>query len=282
MSTPKACVIGHPIAHSRSPLLHNYWLRELGIAGSYEKIDVPPEALGEFFANFKTNGFIGANITVPHKTEAAKYVAVQDEDARAIGAINTVWYKDDMLVGGNTDAYGLIANLDERAPGWEAGGVAVCLGAGGAARAAVYGLRTRGMKVTLVNRTIENAEALARYFGGGVEAAHISQLGSLLESADLLVNTTSLGMTGKPPLELSLDPLKSSAVVYDVVYVPLETALLRGAAARGHRVVDGLGMLLHQAVLGFSRWFGKTPLISNELRAMLESDIRAASADGAR
>lgn len=280
-AAPKACVIGHPVAHSRSPMLHNYWLRELGIAGSYEKIDVPPEALGAFFASFERNGFVGGNITVPHKAEAAKYVARRDEAARAIGAINTVWFENGQLVGANTDAYGFIANLDERAPGWDvASGRAVILGAGGAARAAIYGLRSRNMTVTLVNRTAQHVEALASYFGNGVSVGDPSDLGSLLGSADLLVNTTSLGMSGKPPLEISLDPLKRTAVVYDVVYVPLETRLLRDAATRGHRIVDGLGMLLHQAVMGFSKWFGKTPKITQELRAMLEVDIRASTPPG--
>jgi shikimate dehydrogenase len=273
---PRAFVIGHPIAHSRSPLLHGYWLETLGIAGSYERLDLTPEALADFFARFRDEGFIGGNVTVPHKIAVMPYMAEIDAAAERIGAVNTIWRDGDRLIGGNTDAVGFIGNLDDRAPGWDAGGrEAVLLGAGGAARAAIHGLLDRGFRITIVNRTPAHAQALATHFGDGVQVGGRANLPRLLAGADLLVNATSLGMLGKPPQEIDLAPLKPGAVVHDVVYVPLETGLLKAAAARGHRTVDGLGMLLHQAVAGFARWFGVRPTVTAELRSLLEEDIRA-------
>jgi shikimate dehydrogenase len=272
---PRAFVMGHPIAHSRSPMLHGYWLDRLGIAGAYDRCDVPPEELETFFAGLKAKGYVGGNITVPHKTAAMAHVARIDDAAKAIGAINTIWLEDGRFVGGNTDAAGFLGNLDDRAPGWDADGrFATVLGAGGAARAATYGLLERGFAVQLVNRTFEHAEALARHFGAGVTARHWNDLGSLLPQTDLLVNSTSLGMLAKPPLEIDLSGLKPSAVVHDIVYVPLETGLLKAAKARGHRIVDGLGMLLHQAVAGFEHWFGVRPVVTDDLRRLIEDDIR--------
>jgi shikimate dehydrogenase len=272
---PRAFVMGHPIAHSRSPMLHGYWLDRLGIAGAYDRCDVPPEELESFFASLKAKGYVGGNITVPHKTAAMTHVARLDDAAKAIGAVNTIWLEDGRFVGGNTDSTGFLGNLDDRSPGWDADGrFAVVLGAGGAARAATYGLLQRGFSVHLVNRTFEHAEALARHFGADVTAHHWDELGSLLPQTDLLVNATSLGMLAKPPLEIDLSGLKPSAVVHDVVYVPLETGLLKAATARGHRIVDGLGMLLHQAVAGFEHWFGVRPVVTDDLRRLIESDIR--------
>lgn len=272
---PHAFVMGHPIAHSRSPMLHGYWLEKLGITGTYEKIDIAPEALGDFFASFRETGWIGGNVTVPHKTAVIPYLSEIDADAKAIGAVNTIWRDGDKLLGGNTDAIGFIGNLDDRTPGWDIpGGHAVILGAGGAARAAIHGLLGRGQRVTLVNRTREHAETLAAHFGSGVSVAEWADLGSQLPSTDLLVNTTSCGMLAKPPLDVDISGLKQQAVVYDVVYVPLETGLLKMAAAKGHRTVDGLGMLMHQATAGFRRWFGVTPIVTAELRTILENDIR--------
>ncbi len=273
---PRAFVVGHPIAHSRSPMLHGYWLRTLGLAGSYEMVDVPPEELDAFFASLRERGFVGGNITVPHKTAAMANVARIDDAARQIGAVNTIWLEDGDLVGGNTDAFGFLGNLDDRAPGWDKGAkTAVVLGAGGAARAASYGLLQRGFDVHLVNRTREHAETLATHFGARVHAHGWDELAGLLPQADLLVNTTSLGMLGKPPLDTDLSGLKSSAVVHDIVYVPLETGLLQAARTKGHRTVDGLGMLLHQAVAGFQHWFGVKPEVTSEVRAIIEQDIRA-------
>jgi shikimate dehydrogenase len=273
---PRAFVMGHPIAHSRSPMLHGYWLDQLGIAGAYDRCDVRPEDLDTFFAGLRDNGYVGGNVTVPHKTAAMAYVTRIDDAAKAVGAINCIWLEDDNFVGGNTDVIGFIHNLDDRAPGWDADkGVAIVLGAGGAARAAIYGLLQRGFEVHLVNRTVENAQALARHFGPRVVALSWNELRDVLPRADLLVNTTSLGMLGKPPLEVDLTGLKQTAVVHDIVYVPLETDILKSAKARGHRTVDGLGMLLHQAVAGFEHWFKVRPTVTEELRHLIEEDIRA-------
>ena len=271
---PRACVIGHPIAHSRSPLIHGHWLATLGIAGAYEKKDVSPDAFPEFLTHLRVHGYIGANVTVPHKQTAHRMIDRRDPAAEAIGAVNTVWYEGDLLCGGNSDAHGFIANLDQSAPGWDvANAHAVVLGAGGAARAAAFALATRGVAVAVVNRTDERARELAARLGHGISAHGMAELPHLLAGADLLVNCTSLGMTNQPPLTIDLGPLKRTAVVCDVVYVPLETPMLAAAAARGHRVVDGLGMLLQQAGFGFRNWFGVTPQVTPALRALIEADL---------
>ncbi|HSD55096.1 MAG TPA: shikimate dehydrogenase [Burkholderiales bacterium] len=273
---PKACVMGHPVAHSRSPMIHGYWLRTLGIPGAYELKDLTPEAFPDFVTHLAANGYVGGNVTVPHKEAAFRLVDKRDEASEAVGAVNTVWLEDGRLMGGNSDTHGFVANLDDRAPGWDVRGArAVILGAGGAARSAAYALATRGFTVLVVNRTLERARSLAADFGPRVSGHGYDVLPRLLAEADLLVNCTSLGMVGKPPLEVDLAPLKRSAVVYDVVYVPLETDLLAAARARGHRVVDGLGMLLQQAGFGFRKWFGAAPQVTPELRALVEADIRA-------
>ena len=270
----RACLMGHPVAHSRSPMIHGYWLKALGIAGAYELKDLTPEEFPGFVTKLDANGFVGGNITVPHKEAAFRLVAQRDAAAEAVGALNTVWLENGRLMGGNSDTHGFIANLDERAPGWNVPGCrAVVLGAGGAARSATYALRSRGAQVDLVNRTLQRAEQLARRFDA--RAHGFDALPRLLETADLLVNCTSLGLAGKPPLEIDLSPLKRSAVVYDVVYVPLETGLLAKAKARGHRTVDGLGMLLQQAGFGFRKWFGGDPKVTPEQRALIEADIIA-------
>lgn len=275
-SAPRAFVMGHPISHSRSPMLHGYWLKHYGIPGSYERLDIPPAEIPAFFAGFRAAGWAGGNVTVPHKTAVIPFLGRIDEAARAMGAVNTLWWEGETLVGGNTDAIGFMANLDDRAPGWDSGASrAVILGAGGAARAAIHGLLGRGLSVALCNRSIDKAAALAAHFGRGVSAHGTAALPGLLAEADLLVNATSLGMVGQPAQDVDLAALKPGAVVYDVVYVPLETGLLKVAQARGHRTVDGLGMLLHQAVEGFRHWFGMTPTVTEELRQILVDDIRA-------
>jgi shikimate dehydrogenase len=267
--------MGHPIAHSRSPMIHGYWLERLGIPGRYELVDRTPEAFADFFTRLAANGYVGGNITVPHKEAACRLVDRRDGIAEAVGAVNTVWYEGQQLMGSNSDPHGFIANLDELAPGWDVPRCrVVVLGAGGAARSAAYALLERGAEVALANRTVERASALAAHFGAHVSGHGVDALPALLAGADLLVNCTSLGMVGKPPLEIDLGPLKAGAVVYDVVYVPLETKLLAQARARGHRVVDGLGMLLHQAGFGFQKWFGVLPKVTRELRALVEADIR--------
>jgi shikimate dehydrogenase len=276
---PKACVMGHPVAHSRSPMLHRHWLKTLGIAGAYEAADVTEQEFPAFLRDLRTHGYVGGNITVPHKEAAFRTVVQRDEAAQAIGAVNTVWHEGDRLVGGNTDAYGFIAHLDASCPHWDNSvEQAVVLGAGGAARAIVYALLDRGIAVALANRTIERARALAGHFAMRASAHTLEQLPHLLPGADLLVNATSLGMAGKPRLGIDLARLKGEAIVYDIVYVPLETELLRAARRQGHRTVDGLGMLLHQAVPGFARWFGVTPAVTPELRALIEADIKAGAA----
>jgi shikimate dehydrogenase len=272
--TRRACVVGWPIAHSRSPLIHGHWLARHGIPGSYERVAVPPDEAPRFFADFARSGFVGGNVTVPHK-EAALAACVRVEPAaRAIGAVNTLWIEQGELCGTNTDAIGFLANLDESAKGWDRiPGPAVILGAGGAARAIAWGLIGRGFTVRLVNRTLSRAEDLALRFGSGTTAHGWDALPGLLPDCRLLVNTTSLGMSGKGDLAIDLTPLRGDAVVTDAVYVPLETPLLAAARARGLTVVDGLGMLLHQAVPGFERWFGVRPTVTPELRALILADI---------
>jgi shikimate dehydrogenase len=276
MNHPRACIMGHPVAHSRSPMLHGYWLRTLGIDGAYELADVPPEKFDAFFRALKANGFVGGNITIPHKEAAYRLVDRRERAADAIGAVNTVWYEGDALIGGNTDWLGLVGSLDDIHPGWDKPpGKVVVLGAGGSARASVFAFTERGYAVSIVNRTLERAEKLAAAFAPRASAHGFDELPKLLGDADVLINNTSLGMGGKPPLVIDLAPLKKPAIVYDVVYVPLETELLKAAKARGHRTVDGLSMLLYQAVVGFSHWFGVTPKVTAEQRAILAADIRA-------
>ncbi len=272
---PRACVIGHPIAHSRSPMIHGHWLATLGILGSYDLQDVAPGAFEDFIIHLTAHGYVGGNVTVPHKEAAYRLVARRDPVAEVVGAVNTLWFEQGELVGGNSDPHGFISNLDDRVPGWDqAGGVAVVLGAGGAARAAAHALIERDIDVVLVNRTLERAQHVAEQFGPHVGAAGFFNLSRLLPTADFLVNCTSLGMTGKPDLDIDLHTLKPDAIVLDVVYAPLETPLLAAARVRGHRTVDGLGMLLHQAGFGFRKWFGVMPTVTPELRALVEADIR--------
>jgi shikimate dehydrogenase len=268
-----ACLIGWPAAHSRSPLIHRYWLRTHGIAGGYVIEAVPPDEFQDFVFRLALRGFVGANVTIPHK-ERALAVSKPDERARAIGAANTLWFADGELQSTNTDVEGFVNNLDASAPGWDKIDEALVLGAGGAARAVVFGLLERGVKcVHLVNRTRERAQALADQFGDKVNPASWDAVAELLSRARLLVNTTSLGMHGQPPLELDVARLPADAVVADLVYVPLVTPLLAAAQARGLRTADGLGMLLHQAVRGFELWFGQRPQVTAELRTLVEADL---------
>jgi shikimate dehydrogenase len=268
-----ACLIGWPAAHSRSPLIHHYWLRKLGIAGGYNIEAVPPEGFAEFVLHLSTHGFVGANVTIPHK-ERALILSKPDERASAVGAANTLWYEGDELRSTNTDIEGFINNLDACAPGWDATTEALVLGAGGAARAVVFGLIERGIKrVHLANRTVGRARALADQFGAGVDPVSWDATRDLLPRAGLLVNTTSLGMHGQSPLEVDVGLLPPHAVVADLVYVPLQTPLLSAARGRGLKSADGLGMLLHQAVRGFELWFGQRPEVTSELRDLVEADL---------
>ena len=272
---PRACVIGHPIAHSRSPLIHGYWLKELKLNGLYGREDVLPENFPAFIGGLRALGYVGCNVTLPHKEAAFRLVQRASERAKQLQVVNTLWYEGDTLCGDNTDIEGFLANLDDRAPGWSQKlEKAVILGAGGASASIIAGLKERGARdIRLINRTLPRAESLASRFGATVHASDWAGLPKALEGADLLVNTTSLGMKGQPELEIDLTPLPLSALVTDIVYVPLETGLLRQARERGHAVADGLGMLLHQAVPGFEHWFGKRPSVTPALRALIEADI---------
>jgi shikimate dehydrogenase len=272
-----ACVIGWPVKHSRSPLIHNYWLGRYGIAGEYRREAVRTEEFSSFIGTLAARGYVGANVTVPHK-EAAFALSQPDERARAVGAVNTLWRDGDVLRSTNTDVEGFLDNLDARAPRWDRNAAKVLvLGAGGAARAVVYGLLSRGVeRIVVANRTAGRTDALRQTFGARVQAADWSNLNVELVDAALLVNTTTLGMHGQPPLTVDVARLDRHAIVADLVYVPVATPLLAAAAARGLVTADGLGMLLHQAVRGFALWFGKTPEITSELRALIETDIEAA------
>ena len=271
--TPAACLIGWPAAHSRSPLIHHYWLRTLGIDGGYVIEAVPPEDLRDFVLRLSLRGFVGANVTIPHK-EGVLALSTPDARAKAVGAANTLWFAEGELRATNTDVEGFINNLDASAPGWDRVDEALVLGAGGSSRAVVFGLLERGIKhLHLANRTIARAEALARQFGPSVHPLPWDALDDVLPRAKLLVNTTSLGMHGQPPLDVDVTRLPQAAVVADLVYVPLVTPLLAAAKARGLKTADGLGMLLHQAVRGFELWFGRRPEVTTELRALVEADL---------
>jgi shikimate dehydrogenase len=271
----RACVVGWPVEHSRSPLIHGHWLAKYGIDGSYGKVAVPPDQAGTFLRSLPAQGLVGCNVTLPHKEIA---FAVADEKrpaAAAVGAANTLWLEGGRLVADNTDGYGFIHNLRATVPGVDvAGAVVVVLGAGGAARAVVHALLAHGVaEVRIVNRTQPRAETLAEHFGSKVKAYAWQERTMCASGAGLLVNTTTLGMSGAPPLDLDVAALNPGSIVADIVYVPLVTPLLAAARARNLATVDGLGMLLHQAVPGFEKWFGVRPEVTQELRALLERDI---------
>jgi shikimate dehydrogenase len=269
-----AFVCGHPIAHSRSPKIHGYWLRQYGIAGSYSAIDISPDDFPAFLRSLPGSGFAGGNVTIPHKEAAFACVASRDEAAELTGAVNTLWLEDGQVRGGNTDVIGFAANLDQYAPDWRKSEHAAVLGAGGAARAVIFALRQAGIKhISIANRTLPRAAELRDRFGSGISAYGMKALPEVLVDADLLVNTTSLGMHGSSDVPADVAMLPDHAIVTDIVYVPLQTPLLAVAARRGLKTVDGLGMLLHQAAPGFARWFGVMPEVTGELRAMIVADI---------
>lgn len=271
----KACVIGWPISHSRSPLIHNYWLKQLGITGTYERVPVEPSKLAEFFSNLAANGYAGCNVTLPHKEQAFQLVEPADESTQRLGAVNTVYVRDDQLHGTNTDGEGFVNNLESSCPGFDIRNTrAVLLGAGGAAMAIASALLQHGAsEIVMANRSIERAEKLRERFGPAIKPLEWSQRSAQLSESDLLVNTTSLGMKGQPELTIDLSRLSAKAVVSDIVYVPLRTALLEQAAARGNPVVEGLGMLLHQAVRGFELWFGVRPTVTPDLHDLIARDV---------
>lgn len=272
---PRACVIGWPVAHSRSPMIQNFWLKKLGLAGSYEHAAVPPEDFSHFLRGFKDQGFVGGNVTLPHKQAAFALCDRVTPTAAKLEAVNTLWFEDGSLCGDNTDGAGFLGAIDEAVPHWDQRvATALVLGAGGAARAIVYALQTRHIgRIVIANRTRSRAEEIAANAGSPAEVADWAGIATRLKEIDLLVNTTSLGMKGQPPLDLDLSPLPAHAAVSDIVYVPLQTSLVRQAADRGLASIGGLGMLLHQAVPGFEHWFGARPRVTAELRHLVEADI---------
>ncbi|SFR01093.1 shikimate dehydrogenase [Poseidonocella sedimentorum] len=268
---PLAGVIGDPIAHSKSPRMHRFWLDQLGIDGHYVPLHVKDGDLEAVLRAMPKMGFVGTNVTIPHKETAIKLADEISSAARAIGAANTLTFgADGRIHADNTDAYGFLANLRQQAPGWAPDGPALLLGAGGAARAVIAALQEAGVgDIRLCNRTRARAEDLASAFGAGVSVLPWEDTGDAVGDCSLLVNTTSLGMVGKPSLDLALDKLSASTIVSDLVYVPLDTGLLRAAKDKGCTTVDGLGMLLHQGVPGFERWFGARPEVTPALREAL-------------
>ena len=271
-----AGIMGWPVAHSRSPFIHNYWLKKYGINGAYVQLPVAPGSLGIAVPGLAALGFRGCNITLPHKVDVLKLVGEVDANARRMGAMNTIVVQPDgSLKGFNNDGYGYIHSLLDAKPDWRAdAGPITVLGAGGAARAVVLSLADRGAKeIRLLNRTDAKAEALAKEFGSPVKALPWSERHAALADVALLVNTTSQGMHGNPELDLNLAALPVSALVSDVIYVPLETPLLAAARLRGNPTVNGLGMLLNQARPAFEAWFGVMPEITSELRQAIEATL---------
>lgn len=267
---PLAAVIGHPVAHSKSPHVHGYWLRKYGLKGHYIPMDIAPEKLSDLLPRLADLGFVGANVTIPHKEKVMEIADLITDRATLIGAANTlIFRKDGRIHADNTDGYGFIENIRQSVPDWNPkSGPAVVFGAGGASRAVLASLLDVGVpKIMLTNRTRIRAEKLREDFGHRIQVVEWVQAGNVLDEADLVVNTTSLGMTGKPEMRVPLDGLKPGAIVNDLVYAPLRTRLLTTAEERGCHVVDGLGMLLHQAVPGFERWFGKRPEVDDNVRA---------------
>ena len=271
--SPAACVIGWPVEHSRSPVIHKYWLKTCRIAGEYRREAVPPDQFRDFLQSLAARGYVGANLIFPHK-EAALAWSQPDDRARSVGAANTLWL-DGVLRATNTDVQGFLDNLDACAPDWHRDcHTAIVLGAGGAARAVVYALLERGtLRIVVINRTSRRAQALQEWFGSRVHVAAWEDRNQWLAQAKLLVNATKLGMPGQPELAIDIARLPADAAVADLVYMPLITPLLRAAMARNLRTADGLGMLLRQAVPQFQLWYGTRPEITKELRCLLEQDL---------
>ncbi|HEV7245549.1 MAG TPA: shikimate dehydrogenase [Shinella sp.] len=274
--TRNAFVTGYPVKHSRSPMIHGYWLETLGLAGSYTRQEVAPENFAGFLSSLKSgeSGFIGGNVTIPHKELAFRLADKPDALSEELGASNTLWLEEGALHATNTDGFGFLANLDATAPGWDRAERAVILGAGGASRAIVQAVRDRGVgEIHVVNRTVERAQELADRFGAKVHAHAMGALHEVSKDAGLFVNTTSLGMDGEAAPDFDFSPLAGGAVVTDIVYVPLITPILRQAQQQGFATVDGLGMLLHQAAPGFEKWFGTRPVVDAALRQLILEDM---------
>jgi shikimate 5-dehydrogenase len=272
----KAFVVGYPIKHSRSPMIHNFWIRTLGLNGMYEAAEATPDDFPSFLASLRdgSSGYTGGNVTIPHKEAAAKLADVPDDLVEELGAANTLWVEEGKLHATNTDGLGFLANLDEQADGWDKIESAIVLGAGGASRSVIQALKRRGIgEIHVVNRTADRARELADRFGGNVHAHGLEALNEVTTGSGLFVNTTSLGMDGTPVPKLPFDKLNGNALVTDIVYVPLVTPVLQQARRYGLRTVDGLGMLLHQAVPGFEKWFGRKPAVTRELRDLVLADM---------
>lgn len=274
MAEIQAFVCGHPISHSRSPLIHNFWISQHGLNGSYRAIDVSPDSFADFVRNFKADGFSGGSVTIPHKEQAFALAEKRSEVAEIIGAANTLWVEDNRIFATNTDAYGFAANLDALTPGWDKERTALVIGAGGASRAIIHALLERGFaNVHVANRTTERARELADRFGARVVAHPFGAMNELAADVGLVVNTTSLGMKGEGEVPLDMTRLPRHALATDIVYVPLETPFLASARKAGLRTADGLGMLLHQAVPAFEKWFGQRPEVTGQLRTLIETDL---------
>jgi shikimate dehydrogenase len=271
----KASVIGWPIAHSRSPLIHGYWLKQHGIAGSYEKIAVPSENLEACLKSLRSGEHIGTNVTIPHKEAAIAYVDEADDSVRRIGSLNTIWRENGKLRATSTDGYGFVTNVNSTIANfnWDSRVVTV-LGAGGSARAIIYEMLRKGVdRIHVCNRNPTRAENLADFFGARVHAVDLNDLPSILANTDLLINTTPAGLKGEPGLDIVWAKLKAGSVVADIVYTPLVTTFLLQAQQYDHPIVPGLGMLLHQAVPGFHLWFGVRPTVTKELHDLVARDI---------
>ncbi|MCI4678106.1 shikimate dehydrogenase [Rhodoblastus acidophilus] len=276
----RAFVVGFPISHSRSPLIHNFWLKKYGIAAEYVSKAVEADRIKTFLAGFEAEGFCGGNVTLPYKEIAFEQCQQVTESGRKTKAVNTIWMEGGKRFGDNTDIEGFLANLDAEVPGWSQDCQrAAVIGAGGAARAVIAGLaKRRTPELTIVNRSRERmsqlADEIADWGFRTIQQRPLEVRHRHFDQANLLINTTSLGMVGKPPLEVSLDDLADDAVVNDIVYAPMETELLREAKRRRFRVAGGLGMLLHQAAPAFERWFGLRPEVTSELRDLVEQDLQ--------
>jgi shikimate dehydrogenase len=270
-------VIGWPIKHSRSPIIHNYWLRQHGIASAYNKLAVSPSDLKVFIRALPGSDLLGCNVTIPHKEAVFQHVDHVDARAKTLGAVNTVYLREGRICGTNTDGEGFLASLRQAVPDIDLGGAhAVVLGAGGAARAIIGALVESGVQhISVVNRSAERVSEVQRIFGPVIQPLDARQRDEALASCRLLVNTTSLGMEGQPRLECDIRNLNPQAIVSDIVYTPLRTEFLERAARQGNRVVEGLGMLLHQAVRGFELWYGVKPQVSQELYDLVAQDVLA-------
>jgi shikimate dehydrogenase len=275
-SLVNAFVTGWPIKHSRSPLIHGHWLAHFNVSGSYRPEPVPSADFPAFIQSLKNGSscYSGGNVTIPHKELALQFADRPDELAEELGAANTLWIEEGQVYATNTDGYGFTANLDDRHPGWDQCDRAVIFGAGGASRAIIQALRSRGIsEIHVVNRTVSRAQELADRFGDSVYAQPIGALKEVMSGAGLFVNTTSLGMEGGEVPEIDFSPMSPAAVMTDIVYVPLKTKMMAQAEEQGFATVDGLGMLLHQAAPGFMKWFGHRPVVDQALRDLVIDDL---------